>query len=86
MVKSGYIGDGHPTVNRNPYNGYINLYYWVDDKELPFPFCWGGPVNAPRCFGWSLHLLSEREFGNSSPVSPLQLGESLATKKGGGLY
>ena len=31
MVKSRYIGDGHPTFNRNPYNGYINPYYWVDD-------------------------------------------------------
>ena len=26
MVKSRYIGDGHPTFNRNPYNGYINPY------------------------------------------------------------
>ena len=31
MVKSRYIGDGHPTFNRNPYNGYINSYYWVDE-------------------------------------------------------
>ena len=29
-----YIGDGHPTFNRNPYNGYINPYYWVDDHPL----------------------------------------------------
>ena len=34
MVKSGYIGDGHPTFNRNPYTGYINPYYWVDDHPL----------------------------------------------------
>ena len=34
MVKSRYIGDGHPTVNGNPYNGYINPYYWVDDHPL----------------------------------------------------
>ncbi len=34
MVKSPYIGDGHPTFNRNPYNGYINPYYWVDDRPL----------------------------------------------------
>ena len=27
MVKSRYIGDGHPTFKRNPYNGYINPYY-----------------------------------------------------------
>ena len=34
MVKNRYIGDGHPTFNRNPYNGYINPYYWVDDHPL----------------------------------------------------
>ena len=34
MVKSRYIGDGHPTFNRNPYNGYLNPYYWVDDHPL----------------------------------------------------
>ena len=31
MVKSRFIGDGHLTFNRNPYNGYINPYYWVDE-------------------------------------------------------
>ena len=25
---------GHPTFNRNPYNGYVNPYYWVDDHPL----------------------------------------------------
>ena len=34
MVKSRYIGDGRTTFNRNPYNGYINPYYWVDDHPL----------------------------------------------------
>ena len=30
-----YIGDGKPpTFNRNPYNGYVNPYYWVDDHPL----------------------------------------------------
>ncbi len=29
------FGDGRPpTFNRNPYNGYINPYYWVDDHPL----------------------------------------------------
>ena len=28
------IGDGHTTFNRNPYNGYKNPYYWVDDHPL----------------------------------------------------
>ena len=36
MVKSRYIGDGHPTFNKNPYNGYINPYYWVDDHPLSY--------------------------------------------------
>ena len=32
MVKSRYIGDGHPTFNRNPYKGaLLNPYYWVDE-------------------------------------------------------
>ena len=31
-----YIGDGHPTFNDgNPYNGYINPYYTVDEFTLP---------------------------------------------------
>ncbi len=36
MVKSRYIGDGHPSFNRESlyYNGYINPYYWVDDHPL----------------------------------------------------
>ena len=34
MVKSRYIGDGHLTFNRNPYNWYIKPYYWVDDHPL----------------------------------------------------
>ncbi len=32
--QSRYIGDGHHTFNRNPYNRYINPYYWVDDHPL----------------------------------------------------
>ena len=34
MVKSRYIGDGHPTFNRNPCNWYIKPYYWDDDHPL----------------------------------------------------
>ena len=35
MVKSRYIGDGHPTFNsRNPHNGHFPPYYWVDDHPL----------------------------------------------------
>ena len=32
---SRFFGDGNnPTFNRNPYNGYINPYYWVEDHPL----------------------------------------------------
>ncbi len=46
MVKSRYIGDGHPTFNRNPYNGYINPYYWVDDHPLLYGN--NGSLDPPR--------------------------------------
>ena len=50
MVKSRYIGDGHPTFNRNPYNGYINPYYWVDDH----PLLYGTIGNLdPSTSGWA---------------------------------
>ena len=33
--KSRFFGDGKPpTFNRNPCNGYINPYHWVDDHPL----------------------------------------------------
>ena len=32
--KVAFLGDGHPTFNRNPYNWYIKPYYWVDDHPL----------------------------------------------------
>ena len=50
MVKSRYIGDGHATFNRNPYNGYtssaarggagsfkkvIYIYIYKSKKTLP---------------------------------------------------
>ena len=31
---SRFIGDGHTTFHRNPYDEYINPYYWVDDHPL----------------------------------------------------
>ena len=35
MVKSRVLlGRVIPPFNRNPYNGYINPYYWVDDHPL----------------------------------------------------
>ena len=35
--KSRFLGDGRPpSFNRNPYNGYIYLYYWVDDHPLVY--------------------------------------------------
>ena len=62
MVKSRYIGDGHPTFNRNPYNyGYINPYYWVDDHPLLYgnngsldPGTYEGLLPEPTgCLPWA---------------------------------
>ena len=50
MVKSRYIGDGHPTFNRNPYNGYINPYYWVDDHPLLYGN--NGSLDPGTCIGF----------------------------------
>ena len=59
MVKSCYIGDGHPTFNRNPYNGYINPYYWVDDHPLLYGN--NGSLDPGTCdlLGSVLQLLGE---------------------------
>ena len=32
--KVAILGMVIPPFNRNPYNGYINPYYWVDDHAL----------------------------------------------------
>ena len=55
MVKSRYIGDGHPTFNRNPYNGYINPNYWVDDHPLLYGN--NGGLDPGTCEMYSLSLL-----------------------------
>ena len=43
MVKSCYIGDGHPTFNRNPYNGYY-IYIYINPYGIglsfPSPILW----------------------------------------------
>ena len=39
MVKSRYIGDGHPTSNRNPYNGYVINPYGIGLMSLS-PILW----------------------------------------------
>ena len=33
-LRANHLCHGHPILNRNPYNGYINPYYWVDDHPL----------------------------------------------------
>ena len=41
MVKSRYIGNGHPPLIGNPYNGYVNPYYWVDEFIHVYPLLYG---------------------------------------------
>ena len=73
MVKSRDIGDGHLTFNRNPYNLYINPYYWVDDHPLlygnngsldpiahnMFQMAWGKKKTATLVTGWNLVMIPQ---------------------------
>ena len=34
MINSLYLGMVIPLLIGNPYNGYINPYYWVDDRPV----------------------------------------------------
>ena len=67
MVKVvAIVGDGRPpTFNRNPYNGYINPYYWVDDHPR-HPLLYGnnGSLDPGTC--------------NSLKVKPLAVDLSFA--------
>ena len=69
MVKSRYIGDGHPTFNRNPYNGYINPYYWVDDHPLLYGTIGSldpGTYGSWNVFVGKLQTNDTLGFGNDS--------------------
>ena len=83
MVKSRYIGDGHPTFIRNPYNGYINPYYWVDDHPLLYgnngsldPVTYNRIlVDIPQLTSFTSSLpawkkLPEHQKSNMTPGSP----------------
>ena len=64
MVKSCvFIGDGRaPPFNRNPYNGYINPYYWVDDHPLLYGNNGSLDPGTPNVMGgWFLAGIHERE-------------------------
>ena len=72
MVKSRYIGDGHPTFNRNPYNWYIQPYYWVDDH----PLLYGNhgsldPGSTVICF-FPTKLINRTDLKRSQPKNHLR--------------
>ena len=70
MVKSRYIGDGHPTFHRNPYNWYIKPYYWVDEFiRLSFP----SPIKNGNV-SWELIDSTRPEFLRSSELVPTVAG------------
>ena len=73
MVKSRYIGDGHPTFNRNPYNGYINPYYWVDDHPLLYGNT--GSLDSGTCDPGAVKRQTQRRFpGLLGASCPWDLG------------
>ena len=75
MVKSRYIyiGDGRPpTSNRNPYNGYINPYYWVDDHPLLYGN--NGSLDPGTCEYINLYLESPCPVSTTAPPLPFYPG------------
>ena len=64
MVKSRYIGDGHPTFSRNPYNGYINPYYWVDDHPLLYGHNGSLDPGTPGCWIWIISKFNNGCLGS----------------------
>ena len=60
--KVAFIGDGHPTFNRNPYNGYINPYYWVDDHLLLYGNNGSLDPGADQFYCISVASRSQRHF------------------------
>ena len=59
--KSRFLGDGHPTFDRNPYNGYINHYYWVDEFIHPLLYGNNGSLDP----GTSDSLLQDNNLWES---------------------
>ncbi len=62
--KSRFFGAGHPTFNRNPYNGYINPYYWVDFSH-PLWYGNNGSLDPGTYYKQdaSLHITKICKFG-----------------------
>ncbi len=56
------VDPSHPTFSRNPYNGYINSYYWVDEF-YPLLYRNNGSLDPGTCrslgFRGSLNWLSQ---------------------------
>ena len=73
--KVAILGMVIPPFNRNPYSGYINPYYWVDDHPLLYIYIYGnngsldpGTFESPAKFGtWRRDILKW-----DGPLSVLQ--------------
>ena len=61
MVKSRYIGMVIPPLIGNPYNWYINPYYWVDDHPLLYGNKWVSTELTPPP-PWLISLLGASKF------------------------
>ena len=78
MVTSRYIGDKLiPPLIGNPYNGYINPYYWVDDHPLLYGN--NGSLDPGTYGDRSLRTNFERDrlayhFWNYMKVSLVEVG------------
>ena len=53
MSKIAILGMVIPPFNRNPYNGYINPYYWVDDHPLLYGNNWSLDPGTYHILPWT---------------------------------
>ena len=63
--KVAILGMVIPPFNRNPYNGYINPYYWVDDHPLLYEN--NGSLD-PGTFGTCKNLTIEISDGITDAI------------------
>ena len=63
MVKSRYIGDGHPTFNRNPYNWYIN-YPIIGLMTIPYYMEMSWELIDPGTYNWVGNFIPKKTAKN----------------------
>ena len=82
--KSRFFGDGMviPPLNRNPYNGYINPYYWVDFSH-PLLYGNNGSLDSSNARRSDPHCENAPDAGGGvkSPIKQVSYAYDLKPNK-----